>query len=158
MSPHKLWLLYNYDTQKHTLRHNTFLHSSMSCANHPHYTRSEAIMCICWLKQRHEGGEPVSHDCSHCQKVRTDAACYRPEQCAGNHLKTEHKGNLENKYVALPVGSNSFEGSEDLSLLGFLSGGWSLLRMLLVLEKEEHLLGADKCMWLTGAKPQWVKV
>lgn len=39
----------------------------------------------------------------------------------------------------LPVGSNSLEESEVLSLLGFLSGGWSLLRMLLVLEKEEEV-------------------
>lgn len=44
----------------------------------------------------------------------------------------------ENESVKLPVGSNSLEGSEVLSLLGFLSGGWSLLRILLVLEKEEH--------------------
>lgn len=36
----------------------------------------------------------------------------------------------------LPVGSNSSQVSEGLSLLGFLSGGGSLLRMLLVLEKR----------------------
>lgn len=31
------------------------------------------------------------------------------------------------------------ELSEDLSLLGFLSGGWSLLRMLLVLEEDKQI-------------------
>lgn len=38
----------------------------------------------------------------------------------------------------LPVGSNSSQVSEGLSLLGFLSGGGSLLRMLLVLEEEKE--------------------
>lgn len=37
--------------------------------------------------------------------------------------------------IDLPVGSNSLEESEVLSLLGFLSGGWSL-PMLLVLNRE----------------------
>lgn len=46
----------------------------------------------------------------------------------------------------LPVGSNSLQAMEVLSLLGFLSGGWSLLRMLLVLEEENHrgTKGSDK--------------
>lgn len=42
----------------------------------------------------------------------------------------------------LPVGSNSCEGGTDaLSLLGFLSGGWSLLRILPVLCAHTHTNG-----------------
>ena len=53
--------------------------------------------------------------------------------------KTEQECETGNESEKLPVVSNSLEGSEVLSLLGFLSGGWSLLRMLLVLKKEEDL-------------------
>lgn len=44
----------------------------------------------------------------------------------------------------LPVGSNSLQVREVLSLLGFLSGGWSLLRMLLVLEEEKRQWKRDE--------------
>lgn len=52
----------------------------------------------------------------------------------GAEYISEGKKNSSPVSKTLPVGSNSLEGSEVLSLLGFLSGGWSLLRMLLVLK------------------------
>lgn len=50
----------------------------------------------------------------------------------------KRKQEYETEKWKLPVGSNSLEVRDPLSLLGFLSGGWSLLRMLLVLDEEKH--------------------
>jgi len=60
---------------------------------------------------------------------------YYSEQVEKESVSVKDKNESARRY--LPVGSNSCVGVlGSLSLLGLLSGGWSLLRMLLVLQTQ----------------------